>query len=148
MACCAGHASCLSVMSHHLQTWDAGILVLHACAQAQSFKNAGIWSTYDYQTYTATFAFAYVLCGTYLMFFILLLGIRSRELAAQSEGYLEPKGIGKVPSGIASTQLAGGAVSGTAPSAPPASAAGGGTQNPGFGSTHGAWGTASYGNAV
>ncbi|KAG2496959.1 hypothetical protein HYH03_004965 [Edaphochlamys debaryana] len=40
---------------------------------ASSFKDAGIWSSNDYSTYVATFAFNYILTGMYFLMFIVLL---------------------------------------------------------------------------
>ncbi|KXZ48844.1 hypothetical protein GPECTOR_25g429 [Gonium pectorale] len=40
---------------------------------AEAFQRNRIWSSSDYQTYIATFSFNYILCGTYLIMFLLLL---------------------------------------------------------------------------
>lgn len=36
-------------------------------------QSRGIWSDADFQTYLATFAFNYILCGTYLLLLLVLI---------------------------------------------------------------------------
>lgn len=49
-------------------------------------QKSGIWSTADLQTYTATYVFNYVLAGTYLIMFIVLLLTKGDMQAGEARG--------------------------------------------------------------
>ncbi|EFJ49063.1 hypothetical protein VOLCADRAFT_104502 [Volvox carteri f. nagariensis] len=50
----------------------AGLVLQTHEVLADNFRKYGIWSSADYQTYLSTYAFNYILCGTYLLLFLVL----------------------------------------------------------------------------
>ncbi|PNW83020.1 hypothetical protein CHLRE_06g303350v5 [Chlamydomonas reinhardtii] len=89
----------------------AGLVLQTHYSLAEAFQKSGIWSTADLQTYTATYVFNYVLAGTYLIMFIVLLLTKGDMQAgeARGEAYVA-KPAPAVPSAMGGT-----ATSGTAP---------------------------------
>ncbi|KAG2428967.1 hypothetical protein HXX76_011211 [Chlamydomonas incerta] len=88
----------------------AGLVLQTHYSLAEAFERAGIWSSGDLQTYTATYVFNYVLAGTYFIMFIVL-------LLTKGDMQAEPRGdaYAAKPAPTAPSAMGGAATSGTAP---------------------------------
>lgn len=58
---------------------------------AEQFQKARLWSSRDFTTYQATYAFSYILCGTYIIMFFLLIFAKGEMQAPERASSYEKK---------------------------------------------------------